>query len=133
VRSCRVPARLTFDAIAKIGLTLPGAELGTAYGTPALTAGGKMFAVMAINKSAEPNTLCVRMDFESRDELIAADPDTYYTAEHYLPYPCVLVRLHRVKRDALRDLLSMGSTFVLSKTPKKRKKKSATQARKQER
>ena len=112
-------APISFDAIAKIGLTLPGAELGTAYGAPALKAGGRMFAVMATNKSAEPNSLGVCVDFETRDELIAAEPDVYYTADHYLNYPCVLVRLSRVHRDAIKDLLGMGCRFALSRAKRK--------------
>ena len=113
-------APITFDTITKLGLTLPGAELSTAYGAPALKAGGRMFAVMATNKSAEPNSLCVCVDFDTRDELIEADPDLYYTADHYLTYPCVLVRLARVQRDALPDLLGMGCRFALSRAKRKR-------------
>ncbi len=75
------------------------------YGAPALKVGGRMFACMTSHKSAEPNTLAVRMDFAQRDALIAEDPDTYYLKDHYVGYPVVLVRLSRVHADALRDLL----------------------------
>ena len=52
-------------------------EEGTTYGSPALKVGGKMFACMAIHRSAEPDTLAIRVDFNRRAELIAADPETY--------------------------------------------------------
>jgi hypothetical protein len=71
-----------------------------------------MFVCMASHKSAEPNTLAVRMDFADRDALIEADPDTYYLKDHYLDYPCVLVRLSRIHRDALRDLVAGAHRFV---------------------
>ena len=71
-----------------------------------------MFACLASHRSAEPNTLVVRMDFDERDGLIAAEPKTYYLTDHYVDYPCVLVRLTRVRHDALRDLLLMGWGFV---------------------
>ena len=103
-----------FDAVREIALALPGAEEGTAYGSPAFKVDGKMFACLAINRSAEPNTLAVRMDFDQRDELIAADPKTYYLTDHYVDYPCVLVRLTRIREDSLRDLLLMGWRFVLA-------------------
>jgi hypothetical protein len=112
-------AKIAFDTVVEIGLKLPGTELGTAYGAPALKAGGRMFAVMATNKSAEPDSLCVCVDFETRDELIAEAPDIYYTASHYLTYPSVLVRLSRVHRDALPDLLALGHRFALSRIKKK--------------
>src|SRR5262245_66568473 len=90
---------VTFDTVRKLGLGLPGAQEGTTYRTPALKVRGKMFACIASHKSAEPNTLVVRVDFDRRDEMIAADPDVYYVKDHYLNYPVVLVRLNRVHPD----------------------------------
>lgn len=101
-----------FNRVRELGLTFPGVELGTAYGSPALKVGGKMFACIAIHKSAEPNSLAVRMDFDKRDALIAEDPRTYYLTDHYVDYPVVLVRLDRVDRDALQDLLQVGWRFM---------------------
>ena len=103
---------ISLDAVLKLGLALPDVEATTSWGAPALKVRGKMFACGAIHKSAEPDTLVVRMDFDQRDELIAADPDTYYLKEHYADYACVLVRLRRVHPDALRDLLLMGWRFM---------------------
>jgi hypothetical protein len=96
-------------------LTLPGVEEGTTYGSPALKVGGKMFACMAVHRSAEPKTLVVRLEFEQRDELLAADPETYYVTDHYIDYPSLLVRLTRVDHDALLDLLRMAYRFVTTK------------------
>ena len=104
--------RMTFDVVRKMGLELPGVEEGTAYGTAALKVHGKMFACLPTHRSAEPDSLAVRIDFDHRAQLIAADPDTYYVKDHYVNYPCVLVRLSRVHQDALRDLLLMAWRFV---------------------
>jgi hypothetical protein len=112
---------VTFDTVREIGLTLPGVEASTSWDALALKVRGKMFACVATNKSAEPNTLVVRMSFDERDELLAADPETYYLKEHYVGYACVLVRLGRVHPDALRDLLLMGWRFVSSKDRKVRR------------
>jgi len=91
-----------------------------AWGAPALKVRGRMFVCMATNKAAEPNTLVVRMDFAQRDALIEEDPDTYYLKEHYVGHPCVLVRLARVNRDALRDLVQTAHRFVSAATPRRR-------------
>jgi len=107
-----------FDVVRTMGLALPEVEEGTAYGSPALSVRGKMFACLAIHRSAEPNTLAVRIDFDQRDELIDGEPKTYYLTDHYVNYPCVLVRLTRIHEDALRDLLLMGWRFM--STTKKR-------------
>lgn len=116
---------VTFATVRKLARALPGVEEGTTYGVPAFKVRGKMFACRTSHKSAEPNTLAVRIDFPQRDELLAADPETYYLTYHYEDYPCVLVRLSRVHPDALRDLLKMGLAFVSKSRPKKRMKPSA--------
>lgn len=101
-----------FDVVRKMGLALPEVEEGTAYRSPALKVRGKMFACLAIHRSAEPNSLVVCIDFDQRDELIAGEPQTYYLTDHYVNYPCVLVRLTRIRQDALRDLLLIGWRFM---------------------
>jgi len=111
---------MTFGTVRRIGLTLPDVEEGTMYGAPALKVRGQMFVCMASHKSAEPNTLAVRMDFAERDALIEEDPGTYYLKEHYVNYPCVLVRLSHVGEDAMRDLLSGAHRFVSATATKAR-------------
>lgn len=111
----------TFKAVEKIGRTLPGVEVTTSWGQPTLKVGGKMFVCMAANKAAEPNSLVVMMDFADRDALVADDPKTYYLKDHYLNYPCVLVRLSSVHIDALRDIVVGAHRFVQSRTRKRRR------------
>jgi hypothetical protein len=106
---------MTFDAVRAIGLQLPGTEEGTTYGAPALKVGGQMYACIASNKAAEPNTLVVFVDAAQRDALIAEAPDIYYLKEHYVNYPVVLVRLSRVRPDAMRDLLGGAWRIVSAK------------------
>ena len=103
---------IDFDTVRKIGLALPGVEESTAYGSPALKVHGRLLACIAVNRSAEPGSLVVRVDFDDRAELLAADPDFYYVTDHYIPYNAVLVRLSRVNLDVLRDLLGMAYKFV---------------------
>ena len=82
----------TFDTVRELGLAPPGVEAETTRGALALTVRGKMFACRAVNRSAELDSLRVRLNFEQRDELIAADPQTYYVTDHYVSYRGVLVR-----------------------------------------
>ena len=110
-----MPRGTSFNAVEAIGRSLPNVEVSTAYGKPALRVGGKMFACMTSHKSAEPNTLAVMMDFGDRDALIEDDPTTYYLKPHYVNYPCVLVRLSRVRADALHDLIVGAHRFMSAK------------------
>jgi hypothetical protein len=114
-----MPHISSFKTVESIGRTLPGVEVTTAWGQPALKVRGKMFVCMASHKSAEPNTLAVMMDFANRDALVEDDPGTYYLKEHYVNYPCVLVRLSRVPADALRDLIAGAHRFVSAKAGRK--------------
>ncbi len=103
---------IKFDTVRKIGLALPGVEESTAYGSPALKVHGKLLACVPVNRSVEPGSLVVRVSFDDRAELLAADPDVYYATDHYLNDTSVLVRLSRITPDVLRDLLGMAHKFV---------------------
>src|SRR5260370_42370063 len=106
---------ISFETVRKIGLTLPGVEESTAYGAPALKVHGKLLACVPSHRSAEPGSLVVRVDFDDRAELLAADPDVYYVTDHYLNYTSLPVRLSRVTPDVLRDLLGMAHKFVTAR------------------
>jgi len=110
---------ISFKTVESIGRALPDVDVTTAWGQPALKVRGKMFACIASHRSAEPNTLVVMIDFGDRDALLEDDPGTYYLKEHYLNYPCVLVRLSRVRADALRDLITGAYRFVSAKGRRK--------------
>jgi hypothetical protein len=115
-----------FAPVAAIGRTLPDVELTTTWGQPTLKVRGTMFVCIASHQSAEPDTLVVMMDIADRDALIADDPDTYYLKEHYVGYPCVLVRLTRVNADALHGLVVGAHRYVLAKKTKRKPRASLT-------
>jgi hypothetical protein len=89
-----------------------------AWGSAALKARGQRLAVIPTHKSAEPNSLGVRVDFERRTELL--ESDIYYLKDHYQNYPVVLVRLERISREALEGLLRMAWQVATTKKPKRR-------------
>jgi hypothetical protein len=115
---------MTFAKVCELGLALPGVERGSIYGTPALKVAGELVTCMAIHRSAEPGTLAVRVEIADRDELIAADPGTYYLTDHYVNYPVVLVRLSRIHADALKDLLRQSWAFAKRRAAAKPRRRS---------
>ena len=108
----RIYSKMDFDAVREIARSLPGAEEGTMHGSPAIKVRGKLLACLPVNQQAEPDSLAMRIDFDQRAALLAEAPDVYYVTDHYVPYPMVLIRLSRIKRDALSDLLKAGWRFV---------------------
>lgn len=107
--------KLDFDAVRAIALDMPGVEESATYGSPALKVRGELLACIPVNKSVEPDSVAVRIDFARRAGLIADAPEVYYLTEHYVNYPVVLVRLSRIHPDALRDLLGGAWRFVTAK------------------
>jgi len=107
--------KIDFDVVRKIALALSGVEESTLHGAPSLKVSGRLLTCPALHKSAEPNSLAVRIGFEERQALLAAEPEVYYVTDHYVNYPVVLVRLSRLRPDSLRDLLGMAWRFVSSK------------------
>jgi hypothetical protein len=109
-----------FESVEKAALTLPNVEATTKYdGSPVLRVGGCFMAGLATRGAAEPATLVVRVGFEERECLLEDASDIYYLTDYYRRYPVVLVRLSRVDRDALRDLLSVSRRLALVKTRKR--------------
>jgi hypothetical protein len=117
-------ATLDFDTVKAIGRALPNVTDGTAYGAPALKLSGKLVACIPTNKSAEANSIVVHIDLEHRAELLRQEPDIYYVTDHYAPYPTVLVRLAKITRANLTELLRDACRFVSSSA-----RKTATKAK----
>ncbi|MCP5557842.1 MAG: MmcQ/YjbR family DNA-binding protein [Verrucomicrobiaceae bacterium] len=100
------------DVVREIALSLQSVEESTLHGAPSFKLHGKLLACPAIHPSAKPDTLAVRLDFDERERLIAAEPDIYYVTEHYLKHPMVLVRLSQADRNSLKNLLSTAHSLM---------------------
>jgi hypothetical protein len=92
---------VTYETVRQIALSLPGAEEGTSYGTPACKVKGKLFA--RLHQDGE--SLVIGVDFEEREILMKAAPEKFYITDHYLKYTWMLVRLSAVRPDEIHDLL----------------------------
>ena len=89
------------DVVA-IGSELAGVEESTWYGTAALKVKGKGFCRLR----DEGETLVVPvLDLEDKEALLRSDPEVLFTTPHYDGHAYVLVRLDRIGRDQLAELL----------------------------
>ncbi|HVU16108.1 MAG TPA: MmcQ/YjbR family DNA-binding protein [Candidatus Didemnitutus sp.] len=104
--------KINFDAVREMALALPGVESSTIHGAPSLKVRGKLLCCPAIHRSAEANSLAVRIDPVARANLIEANPEVFYVTEHYRDHPTVLVRLSQIDRRSLRGLVRMAWKFV---------------------
>lgn len=98
-----------YKRVCEIALKLPGVEESTSYGTPSLKVKGK---IMSRLRTEAEGALALRCDFLDRQILLQADPDAFFVTDHYLDYPMILVRLDRVRRAALADLVERAWRMV---------------------
>jgi len=99
-RRPRAGRGVTWPALRRCFLALPGVVESTSYGTPAFKVGSKLLARLR----EDGENLVVRASFDAREALIAAAPEIFHVTDHYLGYPWVLVRLARVQAAALSQL-----------------------------
>ena len=98
----RKPTRgVDFATVCEHGLKLPGVEVGTSYGTPALKVRGKLM----VRLKEDGETFVLRVNPAAREPLMATDPETFYLTDHYLDWPYVLVRMAALPVARLPELL----------------------------
>jgi hypothetical protein len=90
-----------WNTVREIAGVLPGAEESTTYGQPAFKVGGKLFAWLSPDRTAE-GALAVRVDPGEKELLLGSD-DAYFQTPHYDDHPILLVRLERVTRTQLEE------------------------------
>lgn len=94
----------TWAGVCRLALKLPGVSVGTSYGTPSLHVGGKFLARL----KEDGESVAIKVDFADREVLLELEPDAFYLTDHYRPYPAVLFRLKRVRRDLLERLIEQA-------------------------
>ena len=92
----------TWEDVVRLGTALPGVEVSTSYGTPAL----KVRKRGMCRLRTDPDALVLRVvDLGEREALLQGEPDAFFTTPHYDGYPYVLVRLEAVDPVELSELL----------------------------
>ncbi|MDQ3949454.1 MAG: MmcQ/YjbR family DNA-binding protein [Gemmatimonadota bacterium] len=95
---------MTVDVARQLLLRFPGVEEGPCYGTPGFRVRGRFLARLRDNDTV----LVVKCGDIERDLRMQADPNAFFTTDHYRGWPTVLVRLDSVTRKDLRDVLEVA-------------------------
>jgi hypothetical protein len=109
---------MTWDEAVAFALSLPGTELSTTYGQPAVkvAANGRTF----LSRGHEPDSAFVLALPEDRIELLkATDPDTFWQTPHYEGWPAVLVRYKSTDDERVRDVIDEARDWAAAR-PKAR-------------
>ena len=105
-----------YETVRALALAMPEVSDSSTLRGVGFKARGKLLACKAINRSAEPETLMVRVGAADRDRLIAEDPQVFYLTPHYLVNASVLVRLKHVSRKTLEAVLELAWQFVTAQS-----------------
>ena len=91
-----------WEDVVAIGKAFPGVEESLTYGTPSLKVKGKFMCRLR----TDPDALVVRvLDLADREALLHGKPQVFFSTPHYDGYPYVLVRLAKVGKRQLRELI----------------------------
>ena len=98
-----MPDLSSWEAVVAHALTLPGTELGTYYGGPAVkvVANGRPL----ITPSREADSFGLHIDQDSKLMLMKTGPETFWQTPHYDGYPCVLVRYDSDDPERVADVI----------------------------
>jgi hypothetical protein len=102
----------TQDDVRRIALSLP--EVVETPGHFAFEVAGKGFVWVYLERIhpkkarvPNPEAVAIRITGEGEKQaLIASNPDTYFTTDHYNGYPAILVHLSRIDINDLEDLIT---------------------------
>lgn len=105
----------------RIAISLPGAEKDP--GSFHFGVRGKGFIWVYLERPEPkkkrvpvPEVLAVRVPGDDvKQDMLAAEPDKYFTTDHYDGYPAVLVRLPRVTAEELEFLITQAWESVAPK------------------
>jgi hypothetical protein len=107
----------SWNDVRGLALALPGTrEETSSRGKPAWTVNNKFFVwdrplrnsdLAALGDGAPTGPILgVRTaDLEMKEVLLASDPDVFFTTPHFDGYPAVLVRLERIARKELKQVI----------------------------
>ncbi|AZP21667.1 MmcQ/YjbR family DNA-binding protein [Streptomyces aquilus] len=91
------------EDVRRIALSLPDTTEKIAWSMPTFRVAGKMFATLP----EEETSLAVRCPKEERDELVLAEPEKFWIADHEAQFAWVRARLAALEdEDELRDILA---------------------------
>lgn len=92
---------VTPDDVRELALALPEVEEGRSWEMPSFKVRKRALAYLR----EDGETLSLKVDMLEREALVADPSGAFFITPHYEKYPYVVVRLARVEREELRELL----------------------------
>jgi hypothetical protein len=111
----------SWDEAVAFALTLPGSELSTSYGKPAVKVNGRAFLYTGRESGT---SFGAAIDLDTVEMLKETDPETFWQSPHYEGWPAVLIRYDSRDPERVRELVKRSHAWTAAKPkPKPRKRK----------
>ena len=107
------------EAVA-FALTLPGTELSTSYGKPAVKVNDRAFLYTGHEADS---SFGVAIDLDTVEILKETDPETFWQTPHYEGWPAVLIRFGSKDGERVRDVIRRSRDWTSAKKPPRPRKK----------
>jgi hypothetical protein len=109
-----------WDEAVAFALSLPGTELSTSYGKPAVKANGRAFLYTG---HEDKTSFGIAIDVDTVEMLMETDPDTFWQTPHYEGWPAVLIRFDSADPERVRAMIERSREWTAAKPPPRARKK----------
>ena len=114
---------MTFEEAIAFALTLPGTELSTSWGKPAVKVAANGRAFLFPSHEAD-TSFGVAIGLDTIELLKATEPETYWQTPHYEGWEGVLIRYDAEDEARVQEIIGRARDWVAAKPkarPRKRK------------
>jgi hypothetical protein len=118
---------MTWEEAVAFALSLPGTELSTSYGKPAVKVAANGRAFLFPSHEAD-TSFGVAMDLDTIEILKETDPATFWQTPHYVGWEGVLIRYDSEDDERVREVIGRSRDWVAAK-PEARPRRSKSSLR----
>ena len=92
---------LTYEDVVKLAVELPDVAEKPMYRRPAVKRGDRYM----FGPGREPNTISVKIDWDTHNRWLSERPDVFFKTPHYEGWPALLARLDVLDEPLARELV----------------------------
>lgn len=111
-----------WEAARDFALSLPGTELSTSYGKPAVKIAANQRGFLFTGHEAD-TSFVVKIDRDTVEILMETGPETFWQSAHYAGSDAVLVRYDSPDPDRVRDVIARSHDHAAAMKPGRPRKK----------
>jgi hypothetical protein len=110
-----------WDALETFALSLAGTVAGLYYGVPAIKIAANDRAF--VSSGSEAGSFVLMIDRDTKDMLLATDPDTFWQTPHYEGWPALLVRYDGADPARVQAMVARARDQAAMRKPNRPRKK----------